>query len=236
MKTLILLLFSFGFIYSQEITVMNEKKILHLDEKAGLVLLKKEGFTKCLNYKEDNENIYYEGYDKGYLIFNKYLKDFILYNSKLDFEKVFFSKEILDDVHVDFEGFEDNITYRVKRLSNILDLKISLNDKKDYIKMIDLKIKEDEKIKQQSFFFIDLFSYYYVVLKNELGYLNFEIQESDEGLKFFIFGENVNNKKELFKDFYRFLEDIDNEYDLSVLVENVINPVNLQIGSIESPR
>lgn len=204
-----------------------------LNKKEGLEKIKKFNFKPCAEYKEDEEHLYYEGGINGFLIYNKFLDNFISYESKSSFKKVLSKINETEEINLNFSNFEENIPTSLEKLSLLLKINISLNDKLIDLKKVDLKISEEDKeLKYFSSFFMDFFSYYYVVLKNELNYNNFEIRiKDDQDISgFFIFSNDKKIKKEIFIDFYKIFFDPDTHSSIFSCGKQIVYPFVISTG------
>lgn len=219
--------------------ISKEKNMKIYSKSEGLEIIDKYHFKQCSEFKEDDEHIYYDGNKNGFIIFNKYLNDFIFYNSKADFKNVLLKLNTPENPKVDFSFFPEKIPVRIKKLSKILNLELSMNDKLEDLKMVDSKIGEMEK-RYTEFpnLFMDFFSYYYTILVNELKYSNIEINEKKNLIEFFIFSNDSNhNKKEIFKNFYKLMVDDDNDSNFYICAKSIIDPLIIKIGNPkESPN
>ncbi|WP_415799830.1 hypothetical protein, partial [Flavobacterium cucumis] len=126
-KFLVFLL-STNFIFAQK-NIIKKMEYKILTEKEGLNLIKKEGFYTCKVNAEDNEHKYYNSASNGYLIYNKYIKDFILYRSIDDYKKMLDDVENQTvDISIDFNKFEEMIPLRLDNISNTMNIEISKSD------------------------------------------------------------------------------------------------------------
>ncbi|MBP1221737.1 hypothetical protein [Flavobacterium sp. 1355] len=229
LKNIVLIfILSSNLIYSQEqkTTDMKAKKLSY---KEGRALIVKYNFKEIDFDKNDKEHTFYISDDKQFLIYFKFINDFILYSSMDYYIKVM---ETPDDIYpvVDFDNFQDKIEERISFLNNLLGTNISSLDKQRDVEAFDKAIK-DFGIKKIDFnsLFMNFFSYYYVVLRNELNYQNIEIQSEDGRYDFFIFS-NEKNKTEILSSFYRMIIDPDDEINFNLRVDIVTNPFIIPIG------
>lgn len=222
--------------YAQEKS-LKEIEMKILSKKEGLALIKEFKFVESLELKEDDEHIYYEGNENGFLIYNKFIGDYIFYNSKTVFKNILSNSEIFFKPEVEFLDFEKNIHHRIENLKKILNVEISKSDKIEGLKKIDIVILEKgRRLSDFSDLIMDFFSYYYIVLSNELELKNFKILEENYLFKFYIFSDSKKVQKEIFSTFYKLMIDPDSNNSLYQTADNIVNPLILKIGNFnEAP-
>lgn len=226
----IIILLIFNFTYSQ--TNMEKYEIKTLSEAEGFELIQKEAFTKCNDFKESTEYDYFDGKEKGYLVHNKFLKTIHYFSSKKEYEK--FEEEFNEPIEypqIDFESFQEKTPARIERLSQFLNLHLSENDKISDLQNVDEKVKEMGHLRSSYINeFMDFFTYFYITLRNELNYKDFEIKNTGEDYEFYI--SNGKEKKEIFSDFYLLMIDDDNLRSMFETAKFIKKPFVIPIGNI----
>ena len=219
--------------------ISREKSMKIYSKEDGLEIINKYHFKRCSEFKEDDEHIYYNGNENGFMVFNKHLDDFIFYNSKDTFKDILLKLNKSENPKIDFTNFKDKIPTRVESLSRILNMELSVNDKLEDLKNVDSKIIwMGKRYTEFPELFMNFFSYYYSVLVNELRYSNIEIYEKNNTIDFFIFPNDCNDcKKEIFKSFYKLMVDDDNDSNLYLCIDSIISPLIIKIGNPkEAPK
>lgn len=189
---------------------MKKNEFKRLNEFEGNELLKTNVYKKCVEFKEDSEYAYFDGQENGYLLYNKFLKIYLLYPSKEEYKKIEeeFNRPI-EYPQIDFESFQEKTPARIERLSQFLNLHLSENDKISDLQKVDIKVKEMGRLRSSyTNEFMDFFTYFYITLRNELNYKEIEINNTDEDYEYYI--SNGKEKKEIFNDFYLLMLDDDN--------------------------
>ncbi|MGH2666739.1 hypothetical protein [Flavobacterium sp.] len=221
---------SSNLIYSQNEKTTDNMETKNLSYKEGRALIIKNNFKEINFDPNDNELTFYISDNKQFLVYNKFIKIFTLWPS-LDYYIEVMNKTS-DDIYpvVDFDNFQDKIEERISFLNNLLGTNISSLDKQRDVEAFDKAIK-GFGIKKIDFnsLFMNFFSYYYVVLRNELNYQNIEIQSKDGRYDFFIFS-NKKNKTEILSSFYRMIIDPDDVINFNLRVDIVTNPFIIPIG------
>ncbi|ABQ06742.1 hypothetical protein [Flavobacterium johnsoniae] len=229
LKNIVLIfILSSNLLYSQK-QKTTDMKAKNLSYKEGSALIVKYNFKEIDFDPNDKEHTFYINEDKQFLIYFKFIGDFTLYPSMEYYIKVM---ETSDDIYpiINFDNFQDKIEERISFLNNLLGTNISSLDKQRDVEAFDKAIK-DFGIKKIDFnsLFMNFFSYYYVVLRNELNYQNIEIQSEDGRYDFFIFS-NEKNKTEILSSFYRMIIDPDDVINFNLRVDIVTNPFIIPIG------
>lgn len=227
---LLFLLFTNLILAQKSTTKKMDYKIL--TEKDGLNLIKKQDFFTCKINNEDNEHKYYNSVNDGYLVYNKHIKDFILYKSLDQYMKILddFENHTVD-IAIDFNKFEDMIPSRLENISKSINIEISKNDRIESLKKLDsIMTKTDKTEIDFSNSFMDFFSYYYVVIKNEIDFNKAEIQLYDDKINFYVFLKDSNEKKEIFNNFYNMVINPDREISFYLCVKEVVNPFIIKKG------
>ncbi|SHO73972.1 hypothetical protein [Flavobacterium cucumis] len=229
-KFLVFLL-STNFIFAQK-NIIKKMEYKILTEKEGLNLIKKEGFYTCKVNAEDNEHKYYNSASNGYLIYNKYIKDFILYRSIDDYKKMLDDVENQTvDISIDFNKFEEMIPLRLDNISNTMNIEISKSDSIECLKNLDsIMSKIDKSDIDFSNSFMDFFSYYYVAIKNEIEFNKTEIQLYDDKVNFYVFLKDSNERKEIFNNFYNMVINPDKEISFYLCAKEIVNPFIIKNG------
>lgn len=217
--------------YGQEKS-LKEIEMKILSKKEGLALIKDLNFVKSLDLKEDDEHIYYEGNENGFLIYNKFIEDFVFYSSKSGYKEILSKSDKIFDPEIEFLNFEKNIFLRIDNLKKLLNVEISMNDKLGGLKKIDIVITEKGGgLSDFSDFVMDFFSYYYIVIRNELDLTDFKVLIENNQIEFYIFSDSKIGQKEIFNSFYKLMIDPDSNNSLYLCADNIINPLVLPIGN-----
>lgn len=230
LKNIIFIIFlSVNYIYSQNKKIEN-MDVKNLNYSEGNKLIKDFNFKQIHYNPNDKEHIYYISTDKRFLIYFKFINDFTLYNSIDDYERAMNALSEKKTI-INFDSFHDKIEERIFFLNKFLGTNISSLDKLDNLNAFDKAIKDFgiEKIDFNTLF-MNFFSYYYVVIRNELNYENFEIKLHDDDYEVFVFSDE-KDKREILSNFQKMITDPDEEINFHLRAKIIIKPFIISTGN-----